>query len=114
MVEAFEKIAKGAAVVVHKLVLLQKRIAELEAANEAAAQRKLHKRKRVQKEGILTVEDGVHLTTLKEFNARSDGKKSKKTARIKVGKPSQRRCRRCSDAGHNSHTCRQETVIASE
>jgi hypothetical protein len=42
MVEAFEKIAKGAAVVpvAHKLVLSQKRIAELEAANEAATRRK--------------------------------------------------------------------------
>jgi hypothetical protein len=83
MVEAFEKIVKGAAVVAHKLVLLQKRIAELEAANEAATQRKSHKRKRVQREGILTVEDRVRLTTLKEFNARSDGKKTKKRARVK-------------------------------
>jgi hypothetical protein len=114
MVEAFEKIAKGAAVVAHKLVLLQKRIAELEAANEAATQHKSHKRKRVQKEGILTVEDGVRLTTLKEFNARSDGKKAKKRVCIKVGELSQRCCRCCSEAGHNLRTCKQETVIASE
>jgi hypothetical protein len=114
MVEAFEKIAKGAAVVAHKLVLSQKRIAELEAANEAATRRKSHKRKRVQKEGILTVEDRVRLTTLKEFNARSDGKKAKKRARVEVGEPSQRHCRRCSEAGHNSRTCKQETVIDSE
>jgi hypothetical protein len=39
MVEAFKKIAKGVAVVVHKLVLSQKRIAELKAANKAATQR---------------------------------------------------------------------------
>jgi hypothetical protein len=70
IVKAFKKIAKGAAVVAHKLVLSQKRFAELEAANEAATRRKLHKRKRVQKEGILTVEDRVRLTTLKEFDAR--------------------------------------------
>jgi hypothetical protein len=51
--------AKGAAIVAHKLVSPQKRIAELEAANEAATRRKSHKRKRVSKEGILTVEDGT-------------------------------------------------------
>jgi hypothetical protein len=91
MVEAFEKIAKGTAGVAHKLVLLQKRIAELEAANEAAMQRKPHKRKVVSAEGgCLTIEDGVRLTTLKEFNERSDGKKAKKRARVEVGKPSQR------------------------
>jgi hypothetical protein len=47
MVKAFEKIVKGAAVIAHKLVLSQKRIAELEAANEAATRRKSHKRQRV-------------------------------------------------------------------
>jgi hypothetical protein len=114
MVEAFEKIAKGAAVVAHKLVLSQKCIAEFEAANEAATRRKSHKRKRVQKERVLTVEDRVRLTTLKEFDARSDGKKAKKRVRVKVREPSQRRCRCCSEAGHNSRTCKQEAAIDSE
>jgi hypothetical protein len=44
IVKAFKKIAKGAAVIAHKLVLSQKRIAKLKAANKAATQRKLHKR----------------------------------------------------------------------
>jgi hypothetical protein len=114
IVKAFEKIAKGAALVAHKLVLSQKRIAELEAANEAATRRKSHKRKRIQKEGTLTVEEGLRLTTLKEFAARSDGKKAKKRARVEVGEPSQRRCRRCGEAGHNSRTCKQEVTIDSE
>ena len=47
MVEAFEKVSKGAAIIAHKLVLAQKEIAELKAANEAATRRKSHKRKRV-------------------------------------------------------------------
>lgn len=59
MVEAFEKLAKGAAVVAHKLVLAQKENAELRAANEAAMRRKLHKRKRIQREGTLTVKEGA-------------------------------------------------------
>jgi hypothetical protein len=95
-------------------VLSQKRIAELKAANKAATRRESHKRKQVQKEGVLTVEDGVRLTTLKEFNARSDRRKAKKRARVKVGEPSQRRCRRCSEAGHNSRTCKQAAAIDSE
>jgi hypothetical protein len=47
MVEAFEKVLKGAAIIAHKLVLAQREIAELKAANEAATRRKSHKRKRV-------------------------------------------------------------------
>jgi ribosomal protein L32 len=56
----------------------------------------------------------VRLTTLKEFAARSNGKKAKKRARVKVGEPSQRHCRRCGEAGHNSRTCKQDIVVDSE
>jgi hypothetical protein len=80
-------------------------IAKLKAANEAATRRKSYKRKRVQKEGTLIVEEGLRLTTLKEFGARSDGKKAKKKARVEVGESSQRRCGRCGEVGHNSRTC---------
>jgi hypothetical protein len=80
IVKVFEKIAKGAVVVAHKLVLSQKRIAKLEAAHEAATKRKSRKRKQIRSEGTLTVEEGVRSTTLKEFNARSNEKKAKKRA----------------------------------
>jgi hypothetical protein len=79
-----------------------------------ATRRKSHKRKRIQKEGILTVKEGVRLTTIREFAARSDRKKAKKRARVKVGEPSQRRCRRCGEAGHNSRTCKQDVAVDSE
>ena len=64
IVEAFEKVSKGAAIIAHKLVLAQKRITELEAANAAATRRKSHKRKRVQAEGTLIVKDRERLATL--------------------------------------------------
>ena len=100
--------------IAHKLVLAQREIAELQAANEAATRRKSHKRKRLQKEGTLTVEDGARLSALKEFGARSNGKKAKKRARVEAGEPSQRRCGRCGKAGHNTRTCKQEAEIVSK
>jgi hypothetical protein len=114
IVEAFEKVSKGAAIIAHKLVLAQQEIAELRAANETATRRKSHIRKRVQKEETLTIEEGVRLTTLKEFGARSNGKKAKKRARVEVGESSQRRGGRCGEAGHNSRTCKQDVAIDSE
>jgi hypothetical protein len=114
MVEAFEKVSKGAAIIAHKLVLAQQEIAELRAANEAATRRKSHKRKRVKAEGTLIVEEGLRLTTLKEFGARSDGKKAKKQVRAKGGEPTQRRCGRCNQTGHNARTCKQEVEVLSE
>ena len=88
IVEAFEKVSKGAAIIAHKLVLAQQEIAKLKAANEAATRRKSHKRKRVQAEGILIVEDGARLAALQDFRVRSDRKKLKKQKRAKVGEPS--------------------------
>jgi hypothetical protein len=70
----------------------QNQVAELQAANEATTRRKSHKRKRVQEEGTLAVENSVRLTTLKEFGACSDRKKAKKRARVEVGKVSHAGC----------------------
>jgi hypothetical protein len=92
LVEAFEKVSKEAAIIVHKLVLAQKEIAELQAENEAATRCRLSKRKRVQAEWTLIVEDRACLAALKEYEARSDGKKPKKRVRAEGGKPTQRRC----------------------
>ena len=114
MVAAFEKVSKGAAIIAHKLVLAQKEIAELKAANEAATRRKSYKRKRVQAEGTLTIENGARLAALKDFDARSDGKKSKKVVRAEVGEPSQRRCTVCKKTGHNARTCKYVAEVESE
>lgn len=104
MVEAFEKLAKGAAVIAHKLMLAQEVAG---AANEAYTQRKSHKRKHVQHEGVLTAEEGLRLATLQEFGVRSGRKKAKKRARTDGGESTQQRCRRCNKPGHNTRTCKQ-------
>ena len=114
MVEAFEKVSKGAAIIAHKLVLAQREIAALKAANEAATRRKSRKRKHIQAEGTLTAEEGQRLAALREFGARSDGKKAKKQVRAEVGEPSQRRCGRCQTAGHNARTCKKAVEVDSE
>ena len=54
------------------------------------------------------------LTTLKKFNARSDGKKGKKKARVDGSDQPQRRCRQCGETGHNSRACKNEGEIVSE
>jgi hypothetical protein len=108
MVDALDRLTKGAEMMAHSLVLMRNQVAELQAANEAATRRRSHKRKRIQQEGTLTFAEGVRLTTLKEFNARSDGKKAKKRARVETGTQSLRRCRTCSEAGHNARTCKKD------
>jgi hypothetical protein len=114
MVEAIKSLSKGAEMIAHSLVLMTKRNAELQAANKASTKRRSHKRKWVQQQGTLTINEGVRLTTLKEFGVRSDGKKAKKRVRVKADEPSQQCCGRCGEAGHNACTCKQEVAVDSE
>ena len=95
-------------------MLAQLEIAKLRAANKAASRRKSHKRKRIQEEGTLVVEEGQRLAALKEVGARSDGKKQKKRVRAKGGEPSQQRCRQCSEGGHNARTCKNRVEEVSK
>jgi hypothetical protein len=44
---------------IHQGVLMRQQLSELQEANKAATQQKLHKIKQVQKEGMLTVKNGV-------------------------------------------------------
>jgi hypothetical protein len=82
MVEAIKSLSKEAEMMIHRGVLMRQRLSELQEANEAATRRKSHKIKRLQKQGTLTVEEGVRITTLNEFETRSDRKKAKKRARV--------------------------------
>ena len=108
MVDALNQLTKGAEMIAHLLVLVRNQVAELQAANKAATRRKSHKRKRIQQEGTLIVSEGVRLTTLKEFNARGDGKRASKKARGETGTQSSRHCGTCGAAGHNARTCRKD------
>jgi hypothetical protein len=98
----------------YKLIIATERIKKLKAAAKAATRRKLYKRRRIQKEGTLTVEEGQQLTALKEFRARSDRKKRKKRVRAKGGKPSQRRYRTCREGRYNVQTCKNRVELVSK
>ena len=108
IIQSLESLSKGAEIMMHSAVLLRTQVAELQAANEAATRRKSYKRKRIQKESTLTVEEGARLTALKAFGARSDGEKGKKRVRADEGKQTQRRCGQCHKTGHNARTCKSE------
>ena len=47
MLKAFKYIAKGVAIIAHKLALLEKENAKLQAANKAATHHKSYKKKRI-------------------------------------------------------------------
>ena len=111
MVDALNQLTKGAEMMTHSLALVRNQVAELQAANEAATRRKSHKRKRIQREETLTVSEGVRLTTLREFNARGDGKRASKKARGGTGTQSSRRYGMCGEA---ARTCKNDAQGTTE
>jgi hypothetical protein len=62
LVDTLAKFTKEAEMMVHSMVLITKCNTELQAANEAASCRKSQKRKRIQQEETLTVEEGIQMT----------------------------------------------------
>jgi cyanophycinase-like exopeptidase len=98
----------------HSLALVHNQVAELQTANQAAMQRKSHKKKRVQQEGMLTVKESVRLTILKEFAAHSNGRKAKKRVHTDESKLTQRRCSKCRETGYNQMTCKKDMGMISQ
>jgi hypothetical protein len=107
MMEALERFTKGAEMMAHLMVLMQKRNLELQAANEAAARRKSRKRKRLQRQGTLTVEEGQRLTLLKEVGQSNKRKKGSDGEEADEGTKGKRHCKTCGETGHNSRTCQK-------
>jgi hypothetical protein len=99
MVKALEKLTKGAELMAYSRVLMTKRNAELQAANEISTRHRSHKRKRIQQQGTLKINEDVRLTTRKEFGARCDGKKKRRSQ---------------AEAGHNAHMCKQAVDLVQE
>jgi hypothetical protein len=62
----------------------------------------------------MTVGEAQRLTALKEFGARSDGKKPKKRVCAEGGEPTQRRCGTYGESGHNARTCKNDVEVVSE
>ncbi|KAF2631339.1 hypothetical protein BU25DRAFT_228208 [Macroventuria anomochaeta] len=93
--------------------LMRDWISSLERANEAASARKQHKRKRIQKQGVLTKGAGEDILAQCEadqqiaLERRQGGERSGRSRQALV------RCTKCRKTGHNSRTCKKDTVDTS-
>jgi hypothetical protein len=84
------------------MVLLQEEQARMQSAIEELTKRKSRKRRYIWVEETLTVGEVSDLIAEKEGGSREEGETPAKRVRA------QRHCGRCSEVGHNSHTCKVE------
>jgi hypothetical protein len=89
-------------------MLLEARVARLKAANNAASKHKKRKKKQIQEGRTLSQAEAEEIVRQRDTKAKAEAE------RVQAGSSSKgvRRCKTCSKAGHNKHTCKKDTVEA--
>jgi hypothetical protein len=110
IIASLSRLTKGAEKMVHSAVLIHEELSALQKANEVATKRKQRKRKRIQKHGTLTVAEGAKLAAQKAATQQQEDERRQEAAQSGVRQRATIRCSRCKKLGHNSRTCKEDTV----
>jgi hypothetical protein len=92
--------------------LMRDRITSLERANEAATKRRQRKKKRIQRQGTLTKGEGEDILAQKEADQQIEREQRNGGERSGLSRRSLARCTRCRETGHNSRTCKKDSISA--
>ena len=110
IIEAIDQLKKGAEVMMLSAELMRNRITNLERANEAATMRRQRKKKRIQKKGTLTKGEGEDILAQKEADQQIEREQRQGGERSGLSRRALARCKRCRETGHNSRTCKKDTL----
>jgi hypothetical protein len=114
IIEMMEQFKKGAQMMAHSEALIAIRIAELQAANDAASGRRKRKRRRIQKGGTLTQADAEDLISQRDLVAAVEQERRETRRKDSAGEVQVRRCTQCSEPGHNKRTCKKDAAGSSD
>ena len=110
IIAAIGQLKKGAEIMMLSAELMRDRLASLERANEAATKRRQRKKKRIQKRGVLTKGAGEDLLAQREADQQIAHEERQRGERLGVSRQALARCSRCRETGHNSRTCKKDTL----
>jgi hypothetical protein len=111
IIEKIDQLKKGAEIIILSAELMKERIASLERANEAASKRRERKKKRIQKQGVLTKGAGEDILAQREADQQLAYEERQGGERSGLSRQALARCKKCRKTGHNSRTCNKETVF---
>ena len=94
----------------HLHTLLEARIANLEEANQAASERKKRKKKRIQKGGTLSQAEAEDIVEQRDVEVQLEAERRQERVRAGGSAGGIRRCKNCSEAGHNKRTCKKDAA----
>jgi hypothetical protein len=107
VIQSLNRLTKGASLMVHEIALLRGQVSSLQKANDAASKRKQRKRKRIQKQGTLTIAEAQEIITQNSVNQQLEGEIRQGRGQSGTGRRAATRCGRCKEIGHNLRTCKQ-------
>jgi hypothetical protein len=110
IIQAIGQLKKGAEIMMLSAELMRDRIASLERANEAATKRKQRKKKRIQKRGTLTRGEGEDILAQREADQQIEREQRQGGEQSGLSRQALARCKRCRETGHNSRTCKKDTL----
>ena len=94
----------------HEVVLLRSELRNLRDANEILSRRRRAKRTRLQKGGVMTVEEGRQVIDQTDVDAQAVAGPSRSGGQGGPTRMKERRCGACGKTGHNARTC--QIVVA--
>jgi hypothetical protein len=112
IIQAVSQLKKGAEVIMLSAELMCDWITSLERANEAATKRRQRKKKRIQRQGTLTKGEGEDILAQKEADQQIEREQRNGGERSGLSCRSLARCTRCRETGHNSRTCKKDSISA--
>jgi len=110
IIQAISQLKKGAEVIMLSAELMRDRITSLERANEAATKRRQRKKKRIQKQGTLTIGEGEDILAQREADQQIEREQRQGGGRSGLSRQALARCKRCRETGHNSRTCKKDIL----
>jgi hypothetical protein len=105
IIKAVKCFEKGTSIVIHKLALVEARLKHLEQQNEIVGRRRRAKRTRLQKGGVITVEEASQVIDQMDVDTQVVAESSRGSGQGRSVRPGNRRCGVCGKVGHNARTC---------
>ena len=110
IIAAIDQLKKGAQVMILSAKLIRDRIASLKQANKIVLDCRQRKKKRIQRQGVLTKGAGEDLLAQREADEQITREERQGGERSGVSRQALARCSRCRETGHNSRTCKKDTL----
>ena len=89
----------------HEMALVRAEVKDLQEANKILSRRRRAKRTRLQKRGVMTVEEGRRVIDQMDVDAQVVAESSRSGGQGRSARPGVRRCGMCGKPGHNARTC---------